>query len=120
MRTAVATVNEGDALSLVLQMMRWRNFRHVPVMRGETIVGIVSERDVLRAARDSPLRLEGCAADVMSHPVRSIRPDTDLQEAASILAREKIGCLPVVSDGRLVGLLTTSDLLATMAEPEHR
>ena len=102
----VLTVRPRDSTSLASQMMIWSGVRHLPVVEGESLVGILSDRDLLKLGG-----AVGTIADIMSKP-RSANPATTIDEAAAQMAAEKIDCLPVVEEGRLVGLVTSTDILA--------
>ncbi len=118
MQRNVATVTEGDALALARQLMLWRRVRHLPVVRTGRVVGILSERDVL--SRVSPERghhtIEGSVADAMRCPVETIEPSAQLADAAAKMSVKKLGCLPVVREGELLGIITSTDLLGSIAQ----
>ena len=117
----LATLDVHDELSLANDIMRLGRIRHLPVVDGTRLVGIVSERDLFRsslaqalgyASKNSldlmkTLRIK----DVMVTGVITIPPHTEVREAAKIMVEEKIGCLPVVDGGLLVGLITETDIL---------
>jgi CBS domain-containing protein len=117
----VATLDINDELSLANDIMRLGRIRHLPVVDGHRLVGIISERDLFRSSlaqalgyatketRDlmKTLRIK----DVMVGTVITIPPDTDVCEATKIMMEEKIGCLPVVEDNIMVGLITETDIL---------
>jgi CBS domain-containing protein len=94
--------------------------RHLPVQRapGGRVVGVISERDVLRAHKASP------DDDVLAHPVREfmtapvhyVHPNAPLADAAADLSAHELGCLPVIESGVLVGLITVEDVLAVVAQ----
>jgi CBS domain-containing protein len=125
MQTKLVTISAGDRLSTVEDIMRLGRVRHMPVVQGGRLVGVVSERDLLRASlsvlsehhdaeRRAFLHVVEIAR-VMSAPPVVIGPDASIEEAAFIMADRKIGCLPVVEDERLVGLLTETDVLHWVA-----
>lgn len=118
--TVEASASCHDA---VTQMVR-NKIRHLPVVEGTgTLCGIVTDRDLrhqlfaphmFRSIGTIPVEELLTATPVrnaMSSPVISVGPDTDLQEAARIMAEKKLGSLPVVERGRLVGIVTETDLL---------
>jgi CBS domain-containing protein len=125
MQTGVVTISAGDTLSTVEDIMTLGGLRHMPVVRGGTLVGVVSERDLLRASLSN---LTGFGHEerraflqvveitrVMSAPPIIIAPDAEIGQAARLLAEKRIGCLPVVEEGKLVGLLTETDVLRYIA-----
>jgi CBS domain-containing protein len=104
---SLLTLREEDEVGLAAQMMLWAGVRHLPVLRGREVVGLVSERDLAR-------HFDAAAPVVraMSSPVAVVSADEDLVEAASLMTARRIGCLPVMEQGTLVGMLSTTDLLA--------
>jgi len=117
----VATLDIEDELSLANDIMRLGRIRHLPVVSGDQVVGIISERDLFRSSlaqalgygnKDSrelmkTLRIK----NIMVTKVVTTSPDTDLKDAVALMVERKIGCLPVVADGKLVGLITETDIL---------
>jgi CBS domain-containing protein len=126
MQTKVVTITAGERLSTVEDIMRLGRVRHMPVVKGGELVGVVSERDLLRASlsnihafgddeRRAFLHVVEIG-EVMSRPPVTIRSDASVEEAAGQMADRKIGCLPVVDElGRLVGLVTETDVLRHFA-----
>jgi CBS domain-containing protein len=125
MRREVVTLEADDSLDLAEGIMRLGRIRHLPVVAGERVVGILSQRDLFRAAVSSLLQLRGDAerawlatipvkAVMTPHPI-TIGPAASLRAAVALMVEKRIGCLPVVEDGRLVGLLSESDCLVHLA-----
>ncbi len=124
------TLKRNDKLTLADDIMRLGRVRHLPVVDddGETLVGIVTQRDLFRDALAQALGygkhaqrkiLDTLAVkDVMATDVVTTGPETSLIAAAGILTERKIGCLPVVENGRLVGILTEGDFVALVARKE--
>jgi CBS domain-containing protein len=126
MQRKVVTISAGERLSTVEDIMTLGRVRHMPVVHGGELVGVVSERDLLRASL-SQLGDSGSAqrraflhaveiARVMSKPPIVIGPEERVEEAARVMAERKIGCLPVLDGARrLVGLVTETDVLRYFA-----
>lgn len=114
------TVRGSDTLGDVVNLMTDRHIRHVPVVDGNgALVGLVTHRDILAAtgARLRELRTAEetsriSVAEIMNSRVHSTSPTTELRAAARFLEAHKYGCLPVVEDGRLVGIITDTDFVA--------
>lgn len=125
MSRKVVSISADDTLRIVHEIMELGRVRHLPVVRAGKLVGVVSQRDLLHASlsnvigipRDEQeLFLEGVKIqEVMSAPPRWIGPDESVQKAAALMAQEKIGCLPVVEDEKIAGILTENDLLRHFA-----
>jgi len=126
MQAEVATVQAGDTLDLVDDIMELGRIRHLPVVHDGRLVGILSQRDLLRATVSSLLQfdrraqqdwLAGITVDaVMTRGVVVAAPDEPVRAAVGRMLERRIGCLPVVAaDGELVGLLGESDCLRHLA-----
>ena len=125
------TLKRNEKLTLADDIMRLGRVRHLPVLDddGQLLVGIVTQRDLFRDALAQALGygrhaqrklLESLAVkDVMATEVVTITPDASLVYAARLLTERKIGCLPVVENGRLVGILTEGDFVALIAREDH-
>ena len=112
------TVRQDDTLALALHVMIWGDVRHLPVVNGDRLVGVLSERDILRRYSDVGHFMasrEKVTVAMSSLPV-TIGPDDDLDRAIDLVATHGVGCLPVVERDCLVGIVTRRDLLARQAE----
>jgi CBS domain-containing protein len=123
MHPLVTTVAEDESLALALQLMLWTDVRHVPVLRaadGRT-TGVISERDILRAHQRYGEAVMGePVRTYMRSPAVTIAPDAELADAASQLATKRLGCLPVMDRDELVGIITASDVLSSVARAADR
>ena len=108
------TVRPNDVLDLAASLMEWKHVRHVPVENdnGE-LVGLISHRDLLSFIADENFRGAGelIVSDMMKTNLITITPETSTLEALYMMREKNIGCLPVVSRGKLVGILTAQDFL---------
>lgn len=115
MKTDPLTITEVARLGEVMQTMLKYRIRHLPVVREGRVCGILSERDILHyravtAFREDWWRAPASAAMIAT--VQTAHPDDSLTEVAARLADSRIGALPVVEQGKLVGLITVTDVLA--------
>jgi acetoin utilization protein AcuB len=125
MSAPAAAVAPSDSLYVADGIMSMGGVRHLPVVGDGELLGVVSQRDILRApGLLSPLLSSTKTvlkalrvADVMSRDVVTIAADTSVEEAARTLLEHRVGCLPVLESGGLVGIVTTSDLLRAIAGP---
>ena len=121
-----ATVGSRDSLQTVINLLRRRDIRSVPVVDDGKLIGIVTDRDIRQVAPAYPLfrdeveirhyteQLTVTAA--MTADPMTVAPDTPLVEAAKVLETYRINALPVVDEQRLVGMLTVTDLLRVFVE----
>ena len=124
MKRVVLTVRPSTTLAEALHVARKRGIRHLPVLDDEGhLVGIVSDRDLKRATgMYDDVRMGA----IMTSTVHTAAPTFTVEEAARIMVTERISALPVTTEGRLVGLVTETDVLALFvralgaAEPSSR
>ncbi|MFO0645748.1 MAG: CBS domain-containing protein [Polyangiales bacterium] len=125
----VVVLSEEDNLGLIEAGMERYHFRHIPVVDGDRVVGILSDRDLARlsssplehprdqGAHDRAMKARTFVAEVMRRDVLTVTPDTLVLAAARLVLGSKIGALPVVTrEGSLVGIVTTHDLLRATIE----
>ena len=122
MTSDLCTLRETDSIDDARKIMTEKHIRHIPVTDGDShILGLVTQRDVLAATDPALLKQESadssengadtCLADIMIRDVSIINNTDSLRKAAMYMQSHKYGCLPVVSDGRLVGIITDSDFI---------
>jgi acetoin utilization protein AcuB len=126
MTPSPVTVTERNAIRTAINLMRERDFRRLPVVDHGKLVGIITDRDLRRAA-NSPFVVREKWYDnfVLDHievgtcmtanPL-TISPDADVAEAAHLMREHKIGGLPVMAGDQLVGIITETDLLDFLIE----
>ncbi|MBI4637730.1 MAG: CBS domain-containing protein [Candidatus Rokubacteria bacterium] len=121
MQTNLVTVTPRTTLPEAVRLARERGIRHLPVVDGERLVGIVSDRDLKRAMASPATSLSAqeltylldrlSLAEIMTRAVITIAPMFPVEDAARIMVKEKISALPVTEAGRLVGIVTETDVL---------
>ena len=115
------TLRPEDTLDLANDVISLGRIRHIPVVDGGKLVGLLSERDLMGAATSrifglnqkskSALLKSIFIKEVMKKRVVTVTPDTPIKEAAHLMADKKIGCVPVIADDTVIGLVTTTDIL---------
>ena len=125
MTEEVQAVTPQHTIADALALTRAHRIRHLPVVENDSVVGIVTERD-LRLAAPPVWAVNGeevrevlsskKVGDVMGTRVITVAPETPIEEAAKLLYENRIGCVPVLDNDRLVGILTESDLLRALVE----
>lgn len=111
MSTTVRTVDSSGTVGKALQAMATYDIGSVVVVAGKNPVGIVTERDFARKyARAKSMDMDWKIGTISSKPVISVSPETKVWDALDLMVKKKIRQLPVVKDGRLVGIATERDI----------
>ena len=119
MHRNVMTVVESDSAEQVLRRMLAHGVRHAPVMRGAEVVGVVSERNLL--GQRARYQRDDVIWRIMTAPPYMAGPSMTVAEASALMATHKVGCLPVLDRGELIGIITKTDMLTVLAqEPVQR
>jgi acetoin utilization protein AcuB len=121
MQAGLVTVTPRTSLPEAVTLTRERGIRHLPVLDGDRLVGIVSDRDLKRAMASSANTLEAhelrylldrvTVGEIMTRAVITIAPSFPVEEAARLMVKEKISALPVTDAGRLIGIVTETDVM---------
>jgi acetoin utilization protein AcuB len=122
----VVSVNPGMPINEALSLMRRERIRRTPVIKDSQLVGIVSDKDLLNASPSPATSLsiwemnyllsKITVRDVMTKDVLTVTHDTPIEEAARIMADNKIGGLPVIKENKVVGIITETDLFKIFLE----
>ena len=126
MTTPVWTVQGGERLRRAFGLMESRTIRHVPVLRGDRLIGMLSDRDV-RVYLPPPVPLAGLGGyaalldrvrveEAMTSEPVSIGPYHTVTQAARVMLESRIGALPVVDEGKVIGIVTQTDVLWALAD----
>ncbi|HSB70253.1 MAG TPA: CBS and ACT domain-containing protein [Candidatus Methylomirabilis sp.] len=126
MRTALITVTKDATLAQARELLHSHRIRHLPVVEGDRLVGILTDRDIRQASPSStagisPDRTSAFLAQIpvsraMVQDIRTVSPYTTIEEAARVMIEHKIGCLPVTEANRLVGIITETDILGVLVD----
>ncbi len=126
MTTEVTTVGVAEPIRGAWELVEAKRLRRFPVLDGDKLVGIVTDRDLRNATVSSSVLTEKKYHDFLLDTVKvetimtpdpaTVSPDAPLEEAARVILDMKVGGLPVVEHGKLVGIITETDLIRTLIE----
>ncbi len=113
------TVRPEDIIDFAASLMNWKHIRHVPVEDDEgNLVGLITSRELLEILANDKLKNkdEIAVRDVMRTDVATVTPETSSLEALQIMREKEIGCLPVIKNNKLIGIITAHDFLTVSAK----
>ncbi|MDH3592015.1 MAG: CBS domain-containing protein [Planctomycetota bacterium] len=111
------TVQPDDLVDFAANLMDWEYIRHIPVEDADgRLVGLISHRTLIRLLAKGPNQEPVTVRDIMKSKIVCVSPGTPTLEAIEIMRRRRVGCLPVVEKGKLVGILTERDLVDVAAK----
>ena len=120
------TITPDTSFPEAFRTMRENRIRHLPVVEKEKLIGVVAQTDLLHASPSPATSLSVFeinyllanlhVREVMSAPPVTVSEDAPIEEAARVMVEKKIGCLPVMRDGELAGLITESDVFEVFVE----
>jgi acetoin utilization protein AcuB len=126
MKKDLITITKDERMTTARKIMKERNIRHLPVVDGKKLIGLVTNMDIRKAEASPATSLEIrelhylldklTVGEIMTRNVITISPDISVEEATTLIHDNKIGCLPVVEDGNLVGMITENDVMAILIE----
>lgn len=108
-------ISPDETLERAWAVMNEEGCRHLPVVEGGQLIGILSMTDIGRLGATVPSLMARTVADSMTKTPFTVGPDEPLESAAAQMGLHKVNCLPVVAAGKLVGIITTYDLLDALA-----
>jgi len=109
MSPAVVTVTAATTIGEARRLLRTRDIHHLIVADRKRVIGALSATDLARAADDHAV------SEVMRRKVSCVERSASVREAAALMSGNGVGCLPVVADGALCGIVTTADLLRAIS-----
>ena len=127
MKSAPVWIDEEESMKKAMDLLKEHEIRHLPVLKdGQRLVGILSERDIKQASPSSATALEIReifylldkikVKQIMTRRPYTVSSTTPIEEAALVIREKKIGCLPVVDNGKLAGIITETDILDALIE----
>jgi len=121
MKRDLVTITKDEGMTIAKKILQEKNIRHLPVVEGKKLIGLVTNMDIRKAEASPATSLEIRelhylldkikVSEIMTRSVITVHPDTSVEEAATLLHDNKIGCLPVIEDGNLVGIITENDVM---------
>lgn len=133
MTSKVFTIEPHDMVDRVFFLIHYEKVRHLPVVEKGKVIGMVSDRDMYKALgpKSNSNAIEGTknspelhvvpkkVQNIMRRGVISVSSDTLASDAAALMADNRIGALPVIDNGKLVGILSSTDILRVFSKLEH-
>ena len=126
MTKKVVTISPDDSVTDVIKLMKVRGIKHIPVLKNGKLNGIISERDIKEFSPSKATTLDVYelhyllarteVKEIMKKKVVTTAPDTPVEEAAMIMHDRNIGCLPVMENGKLVGIISDKDIFEVLVD----
>lgn len=128
MQQQIFTIQRSETVEEAQALMAVNGIRHLPVLDGDNLVGVISDRDIRavlipqrdpgsgKKARAYYLPPDVRVEEAMTADPLWVAPESDIEEAARLLVTNKIGCLPVLEDGEVVGIITDTDILLVFSQ----
>ncbi len=126
MKRDPVTVSPEDSFRHAMTLIRQKGIRHLPVVEEGRLVGILTDRDIRQASPSPATSLEihelhyllekVKIREIMTRKVHTVTPETPIEEAARLMLTHRIGGLPVLAAGRLVGIITETDILTAFVD----
>jgi CBS domain-containing protein len=117
----IASITAGASLAAVCSLLADRRIGAVPVLEGTSLIGILSERDIVRAlALGGATALELPVGEIMTRSVRTITRTTRVEEAMAIMTEGRFRHLPVIEEGRMIGIVSIGDVVKARLDAQQR
>jgi len=126
MTKTVVTANEKDDLKKVVEKLKAHTIRHIPIVKGKEVVGIISRTDINRLTfgalfegqenADEAILEMLTISQVMTSKPKTVSSDTIIRDLAEVFVKEEFHALPVVDNGELKGIVTTTDVMKYLLE----
>jgi acetoin utilization protein AcuB len=126
MTRKVITVSPEDSIAEASKLTKEKGIKHLPVVHGEKLKGILSDRDIKEYVPTKATSLDVYelhyllaktkVKEVMKTKVYTTTPDTPIEEAAMLMRDQKIGCLPVIENNRVVGIISDKDIFKVLVD----
>lgn len=112
MSTQIFSVNENDLANLALKIMKWKNIHHIPVENNsDELCGLLTWTHMKNYDKIKEPKKETIVAQVMEKKLVTVTPKTNIFEAIALMKKHMIGCLPVVFEKQIVGIVTIEDII---------
>lgn len=113
MSTQLFTINQNDLAELAINMMEWKEIHHVPVVdNNDKLTGLLTWTHIQRFKDQNRYDESLAVSDIMTREVKTATTTTEIKDAISVMKANEIGCLPVVHEDHLIGIITISDVIA--------
>ncbi|CAI2766080.1 CBS domain-containing protein [Flavobacterium collinsii] len=126
MTKSVITANENDGLRKIVELIKQHTVRHIPILRGKEVIGIISRTDINRltfgALFEGQEEADEAILDMLTIPQimtskpKTVSSDLCIRDLAQIFVVEEFHALPVVDNGKLTGIVTTTDVMKYLLE----
>lgn len=113
----VICISPDASIREAYDLMRTASIRHLPVVAGTALLGVVSDRDILPFTRDGAVVADRAIEEVMTEAPIVVSPKTTIARIAEHMLEYKIDCVPVVVGDRLIGMVTSTDMLVLLLAP---
>lgn len=115
MSRAVLTASPSESADGAWERMHEKRVHHLVVIKDREVIGVISDHDLGGSRRATSRRMGRVVGELMSSPVETATTKTNVRQAAKLMRGRSIGCLPVMEQGELLGIVTVADLLDLVA-----